>query len=191
VHGHQGTFSSDQIAPISRLLARYVWRPIQRIFKIKVNTPATDFELRYAHESAMYAWSQDQDKLVLIAGHTHRPVFKSRSREEILREALAQAEEQLSKDPGNARLQEQVARLAAELEWALAQNQLAPKDIPTIEFKKPSYFNTGCCAFRDGDITGLEFSDGEIRLVRWPDDEDRPLPKVLAQARLKDVFAAC
>ena len=67
-----------------------------------------------------------------------------------------------------------MAELAAELEWILAQNQLAPKNIPMVEFKKPSYFNTGCCAFLDGDVTGLEFSDGEIRLVRWPDDEDRP-----------------
>ena len=63
--------------------------------------------------------------------------------------------------------------------------------MPMIEFKKPSYFNTGCCAFLDGDVTGLEVSDGEIRLVRWPDDEDAPKPKVLAKAKLKDVFAAC
>ena len=60
-----------------------------------------------------------------------------------------------------------------------------------IEFRKPSYFNTGCCAFLDGYVTGLEISIGEIRLVRWPDDEDLPKPKVLAKAKLKDVFAAC
>jgi hypothetical protein len=63
--------------------------------------------------------------------------------------------------------------------------------VPLIEFKKPSYFNTGCCAFRDGDITGLELSEGEIRLVRWPDDEDFPKPRILAQAKLTDIFAAC
>jgi hypothetical protein len=156
-----------------------------------VNTPAKDFVLRYAHESAMYSWACEQQKLVLIAGHTHRPVFKSESQEEISRKALKEAEEKLLKHPDNVKLQGRVAELAAELEWILAQNQLSPKDIPMTEFKKPSYFNTGCCAFRDGDVTGLEFSDGEIRLVRWPDDEDRPLPKVLARAKLKDVFAAC
>jgi hypothetical protein len=43
----------------------------------------------------------------------------------------------------------------------------------------------------DGDVTGLEFSDGEIRLIRWPDDEDAPKPKVLAREKLNDVFAAC
>jgi len=191
VHGHQGTFDSDRIAPISRFLTRYIWRPIQRIIKISFNTPAKDFELRYAHDSAMYFWSQAQQKVVLIAGHTHRPVFKSESQEAVIRKSLEKAEVNLAQHPDNPKLQQQTAELAAELEWTLVQNQQSPKDIPMIEFKKPSYFNTGCCAFLDGDITGLEFRDGEIRLVRWPDDDDIPKPKVLVNAKLKDIFAAC
>ena len=192
LHGHQGTFSSaERIVPFSKFALRYFWRPIQRFLRISVNTPAKDFELRYAHDSAMYSWSESQQKVVLIAGHTHRPVFKSESREEIVRKALAEAEMKLAKRPDNLKLQQQIAELAAELEWTLAQNQQSPKNIPIIEFKKPSYFNTGCCAFLDGDITGLEFSEGEIRLVRWPDNEDSPKPQVLARATLKDVFAAC
>jgi hypothetical protein len=191
VHGHQGTFGSERIAPLSKFLLRFFWRPIQRIFKFSFNTPAKDFELRYEHDSAMYFWSQAQEKVVLIAGHTHRPVFKSESREEIARQALKEAEERFVKNPKDAALPQQIAELAAELEWTLTGNQQSPAPLPLIEFKKPSYFNTGCCAFRDGDITGLEFSDGEIRLVRWPDDQDLPKPKVLARARLKDVFAAC
>ena len=191
VHGHQGTFDSDRIAPLSKFAARYFWRPVQRLLKIRLNTPAKDFVLRYAHESAMYSWSCEQQKMVLIAGHTHRPVFKSESHEEVVRKALQAAEEKSLNHPDNMRLQQQVAGLAAELEWILAQNQLALKNVPVVEFKKPSYFNSGCCAFLDGDVTGLEFSDGEIRLVRWPDDEGRPQPKVLAAAKLKAVFAAC
>jgi len=191
LHGHQGTFGSERIAPLSKFLLRYFWRPLQRIFKFSVNTPARDFELRYAHDSAMYSWSEAQQKLVLIAGHTHRPVFKSESQEEIVRKSLMAAEVKLAKYPHNLKLQQQVAELSAQLEWILAQNQQSSKNIPIIEFKKPSYFNTGCCAFRDGDVTGLEFSDGEIRLVRWPDDEDFPKPKVLARTKLKEVFAAC
>ena len=191
VHGHQGTFDSERIAPLSKFALRYFWRPIQRIIKFSFNTPAKDFELRYAHDAAMYSWSEIQQKVVLIAGHTHRPVFKSESQEEIVRKSLREAEAKLAKRANSPKLQQQVAELAAELEWILAQNQQSPKNIPILEFKKPSYFNTGCCAFLDGDITGLEFSDGEIRLVRWPDDEDFPKPKVLARAKLRDVFAVC
>lgn len=191
VHGHQGTFDAERIAPLSKFAVRYFWRPVQRTFKIYLNTPAKDFVLRYTHDSAMYSWVCEQQKLVLIAGHTHRPVFKSESHEEVTRKALRDAEEKFLKYPGNTRLQEQIAELAAELEWILAQNLLSPKNVPMVELKTPSYFNTGCCAFLDGDVTGLEFSEGEIRLVRWPDDDDRPLPRVLARAKLKDVFAQC
>lgn len=190
VHGHQGTLDSDRIARVSKFFVRYFWRPIQRVIRYSFNTPATDFELRYEHESAMYFWSQAQEKLVLIAGHTHRPVFKSESHEGVIRKALKEAEEKLAEHP-DADLLGRVAGLASELEWILARNQQSTIPQPLIEFKKPTYFNTGCCAFRDGDVTGLEFSDGEIRLVRWPDDEGSPRPKILARTKLRDVFAAC
>lgn len=32
---------------------------------------------------------------------------------------------------------------------------------------KPTYFNTGCCCFDDGDITGIELIDGAIKLIKW------------------------
>lgn len=191
VHGHQGTLDSDQIAPLSKFLVRYFWRPFQRLFRFSLNTPAKDFELRHEHDTAMYLWSQAQQKVVLIAGHTHRPVFKSEPHEDVIRKELKQAEERSLKYPQSSAALQRVAELAAELEWIMAQQQQSPADLPIIEFKKPSYFNTGCCAFLDGDVTGLEFSDGEIRLVRWPDDEDVPKPKVLVKAKLRDVFAAC
>jgi len=191
LHGHQGTLDSDRIAPLSRFLVRYFWRPIQRIFKFSLNTPAEDFDLRYEHDSALYFWSEPQEKVVLIAGHTHRPVFKSESQEEIVRKALKETEENLTKPPDNLNMQQRAAELAAQLEWILARKQQSSGLLPMLEFKKPSYFNTGCCAFFDGDITGLELSEGEIRLIRWPNDEDLPKPKVLATAKLRDVFAAC
>jgi hypothetical protein len=190
-HGHQGTLESDHIAPLSKLFVRYIWRPIQRILNISINTPAEDFQLRHAHDSAMYAWSEAQDNVVLIAGHTHRPVFKSETHEVVLRKALQKSQDSLTKAPNNPELQKNAADLAAELEWNLAKNQTSTQRLPAIELKKPSYFNTGCCAFSDGDITGLEISAGEIRLVRWPDDENNPQPKVLAKVDLKAVFAAC
>ena len=190
-HGHQGTIDSDKIAPLSKLVVRYFWRPLQRLIKFSFNTPAKDFQLRQAHDSAMYFWSEAQEKTVLIAGHTHRPVFKSETHEASIRKSLEKAEKDLKKDPENSTVQKNIAEYAAELEWILAQNAQAPGTSQIIELKKPSYFNTGCCAFTDGDVTGLEISDGEIKLVRWPDDEDRPKPKILVRADLKQVFSEC
>jgi hypothetical protein len=56
---------------------------------------------------------------------------------------------------------------------------------------RPAYFNTGCCSYADGDITGIEIADGQIRLVRWPNDQNEPKPKILEQADIKAVFDAC
>jgi len=57
-----------------------------------------------------------------------------------------------------------------------------------LENPLPCYFNTGCCAFEDGDVTGIEIADGDIRLVRWPDDDDSPRQKVLQSESLTRVF---
>ena len=54
----------------------------------------------------------------------------------------------------------------------------------------PCYFNTGCCSYGDGDVTGLEIADGEIRLVRWLNDEYEARKHELASRKLRDVFAA-
>ena len=35
------------------------------------------------------------------------------------------------------------------------------------EHIKPAYFNTGCCCYNDGDITGIEIAEGYIRLIKW------------------------
>lgn len=49
-------------------------------------------------------------------------------------------------------------------------------DIPVATSKaslKPSYFNSGCCCFSDGDITGIEISGGNIALIKWYTDTDK------------------
>ena len=79
VHGHQGTAASDSKSKIPRLFVRYVWRNIQRITKKSLNTPAKDFGLRLRHNRAMFDWARAQrDPVVMVAGHTHKPVFWKR-----------------------------------------------------------------------------------------------------------------
>lgn len=168
VHGHQGTTFSDMLGWLSRIISRYVWRPIQRLTKIKVTTPATDWRLRHLNDLAMYEWAADKTGLVLLAGHTHHPVFPSEERiSEIVQEL--EAERLRSVDP------DRIAELEAELDIARSQ-------------QKPVYFNMGCCSYRDGTITGVEIAWGEIRLVRWGIREGSPKVDILASADLKDVL---
>lgn len=54
----------------------------------------------------------------------------------------------------------------------------------TMEEIKPSYFNTGCCCFSDGDITGIEIADGFIRLIKWYAGEVNPERMVLEEIGL-------
>lgn len=54
-------------------------------------------------------------------------------------------------------------------------------EIETSQKLRPVYFNTGCCCFNDGDITGIEIADGFIRLVKWYDENNSSKRKVLEE----------
>lgn len=157
-HGHQGTLSSDKFAGISRWFVRWFWRPIQQVFKIKLNaTPATSMELQSNHDKDMYQWAKSRGNTLLVCGHTHHPVFMSNTH---LDELLAK-KEQDSEAVSDEEI-EQVKQVSTELK---------------VDKKIPCYFNSGCCSFEDGDITGIEIEGGEIRLVKWNEDGGRKVKR--------------
>lgn len=53
---------------------------------------------------------------------------------------------------------------------------------------RPVYFNTGCCCFDDGDITGIEIADGFIRLIKWYDEEHGSRKMVLEEISLQQLL---
>jgi len=173
-HGHQGTAESDRWGWLSRLVVRYVWRPIQRKSGYTGVTPSKDHGLRAKHDRAMAAWAGGHaDKPILIAGHTHRPVFwDSTPDPDPDRGTVAES------DDADHRADEEFAR-------AQERNPRKAFTLPT-----PCYFNTGCCSFADGDVTGLEIADGEMRLVRWPSDDGTPRRKVLAHRSVAEILDA-
>ena len=168
LHGHQGTPDSERFARLSALIVRYVWRPIQRAFNIPSNTPSNNYELRQKHELAMYSFAASRPGLVLFAGHTHHPVWEGLSFEQAMQLMPMQA-------------------MAAEVDPAWVAEQVA--EAVTLPGRNPSYFNSGCCSYSDGSITGLEIADGEIRLVRWI-FAAQPVRALLFSAALRDVLAA-
>lgn len=191
-HGHQGTKRNDRYRDFTRFFVRSFWRPIQRLTRIHPTTPAKHFALRNRHDIAAYNWTAAQQKLVLIAGHTHRPVFMScchTSRvEEKIEKLLEEARQERPSLSGKLR----VAELRAELEWVRVQGDVGTaKGHRTEGPVKPCYFNSGSCSFADGGITGIEISGGKIRLVHWPGGQSIPKPQVFAEADLKsEVFGA-
>lgn len=56
------------------------------------------------------------------------------------------------------------------------------------EALKPSYFNTGCCCFNDGDITGIEIEGTIIKLIKWHQENGIAKRKVLEEKPLYHLF---
>jgi hypothetical protein len=54
--------------------------------------------------------------------------------------------------------------LDQQIEWRRIEDNHVWEDYLKM---KPTYFNSGCCCFTDGDITGIEIADSCIRLIRW------------------------
>ena len=195
VHGHQGTTSSDRFGAISRLFVRHLWRPFQRLTGFSATTPASSHDLRESHDRAMFEWARANPGVVLLAGHTHRPVFGTATPPPAptrpisdLEGALAAAHER--------RDAEAAAAVRAELEYARTAER---RPVASFPLDPPCYFNGGCCSYPDGDVTGLELADGEIRLVRWPSNLHElrdgeagiePERRVLERASLGDILAA-
>ncbi|MGH7461375.1 MAG: hypothetical protein ACREMA_10145 [Longimicrobiales bacterium] len=189
-HGHQGTFESDQASWFSRLAVRYAWRPFQRLTKISLNTPARDWVIREKHNMAMQRWVSNlgRPNLVFIAGHTHKPVFLAQSKSDMLAAERVRVEKALSNAPNDDALTGELAALSAELEWTRAEGPENTGKDGIMAPAEAQYFNTGCAAYLDGDITGIELAGDEIRLVRWPDDADAPNPQVLASKPIAELF---
>ena len=175
-HGHQGDQKSDGNA-FSTWVVAAIWTPIQRFFEISIDTISDSFELVDKHNILMHDWSATQKNLVFISGHTHKPVFASL---------------------------DHIERLAKQLEKATAAGELNQVELYKKEIEKrkaeyagkkilrtnavPTYFNTGCCCFNDGDITGIEIADGFIRLVKWEIIEKGSKRKVLEESPLFYLF---
>ena len=183
IHGHQGTVESD----ILSFLASWVL-PYFRNFQIRtgfgaMTSPSRDACLRSQHDNRLYRWASQKSKLILIAGHTHRPVWSSRTHLDKLTNELHHLL-QLEPEERSADHAETVRQLIEEIEKR--QNEHPPCE--DIVKTKPCYFNTGCCQFADGDITGIEIENGIMRLVKWGQESGVMQRKILEQNHVREIF---
>jgi UDP-2,3-diacylglucosamine pyrophosphatase LpxH len=84
VHGHQVQPLCDHWLGrgISRFLVRNIWKLLQNVFGFKDPTsPAKNFKTRNKVDKKILNWAKEKNLLV-IAGHTHRPMFYSLSKED-------------------------------------------------------------------------------------------------------------
>ena len=175
-HGHQGDASSDGNW-FSKFFVANIWAPLQSYLRINFNTPAYDEDLKTSHNLIMYEWSAKYNGLVLITGHTHQPVFESLTHPERLYKKLGNAIKKNQAD--------EVAKIEQEIKGRGREYKTTPAQYLTM---KPSYFNAGCCCFRDGDITGIEITYEKISLVKWNINKERAVLEETMLDRLEQVL---
>lgn len=174
-HGHQGDLNSDGNW-FSKLFVSRVWAPLQSWLQINPNTPAYDNEKKTLHNEIMYQWAATHSDGILITGHTHQPVFASLTHLERLYKQMQKAK--LAKDTAA------IERLEAEIRKREPEYSAVSMDYASM---KPVYFNTGCCCFDDGDITGIELAGGYIRLVKWTTTPEGSQRMVLEERSLQEL----
>ncbi|MFG6384542.1 MAG: metallophosphoesterase [Lachnospiraceae bacterium] len=74
VHGHQGDFWNDTLWKITRFLVRYLWRPLELAGCNDPTSAAKNYRKKEKIELRLAEWAK-KHKTLLVAGHTHRPVF--------------------------------------------------------------------------------------------------------------------
>jgi predicted phosphodiesterase len=175
-HGHQGDAVSDGNW-FSKWFIAKIWAPLQMYLAINPNTPAYEDHLKTDHNRFMYEWIAPKTNMLLITGHTHQPVFESLTHIETLYRRLGIAKEANDKTT--------IETIEAEIH----RKKLEGQTIPDFTAYKSNYFNSGCCCFDDGDITGIEIADGYIRLIKWEyGDGNVPTRIVLEETALENLI---
>lgn len=175
-HGHQGDVQSDGNW-FSKWFVSNIWAPLQAYLHINLNTPSNNDTLKTVHNTMMYQWTLNTPNTLLITGHTHQPVFASLTHIEWLYQQL-----------GEAKNNNDIAKVVS-LENEIVTVAKPHMAMPDFTNYQPRYFNSGCCCFSDGDITGIEIASGNISLVKWSYNAQQQSEKeVLQTDRLENLF---
>jgi UDP-2,3-diacylglucosamine pyrophosphatase LpxH len=181
LHGHQGDSFDDRAGRRSRWIVRNIWAPMQRwgladrlepVLRrfgfVEIGRAAQNNFIRRERDRLLYDWAKKKG-LLLIAGHTHRGMFRSFSKIDQVRAAKKELEkrvqnaaserERLLLFTGIGYIDKVIRESKEELKKDKVRNRLE-------ENPAPCYFNDGCCVHTNG-ITGIEIDRGEIRLVKW------------------------
>jgi predicted phosphodiesterase len=74
VHGHQPDYFNSELWWLARFLVRHLWKPLENIGYANPTSAAKNNMVMEKTERRLTKWAEE-NKIPLIAGHTHRPVF--------------------------------------------------------------------------------------------------------------------
>jgi UDP-2,3-diacylglucosamine pyrophosphatase LpxH len=177
LHGHQGDHGERRSrwmvrhlwVPLqNRGLTTYLWPLLQRFGFAGSGLASENNFIRREKDQLLYEWAK-ANRLLLIAGHTHRGMFRSFSKIDQIRAIRNQLEER--DRAAVSRKERQLIRLSIEsINHVIRESR---DELKRDKLKNridenpvPCYFNDGCCVYTNG-IMGIEIDRGTIRLVKW------------------------
>lgn len=75
-HGHQADLFNSTFWRFSRFLVRYLWKPLERYGLLDPTSAAKNYTRKHKTEERLHLFAE-QEKVVLITGHTHRPALSA------------------------------------------------------------------------------------------------------------------
>ncbi len=165
-HGHQSYDFFMKYNYLSDFIVRYIANPLQ----IKNDDIPMTSKRRFKAERRIYRAAKELG-VITIAGHTHRPLFESFSKYDMLRwtiESLFRrytSEGPEQKDRTAALISvyaKEFKRLTKKERKGKVSRSLYEKE----ELLVPCMFNSGCATGRSG-YTAIEICGNEISLVYW------------------------
>ncbi len=168
-HGHQASRFFVKYDYLSEFIVRYLAKPL----RVKNSSISGDSRHRFKNERRIYRAARALGVMV-VAGHTHRPLFESLSKYDSLRWAIEELlrEYAISDVAQRPRIAELIGIYREELE-RLSRKELR-KDLSRSLYGDgpllvPCLFNSGCATGKHG-ITALEIDRLTISLQHWTDD---------------------
>ncbi|HUZ18110.1 MAG TPA: metallophosphoesterase [Spirochaetia bacterium] len=166
-HGHQTGRRREQ----PNLWVRYILRYLANPLGINNTSASHDSRKRYLTEQRISDFSRKR-KLISIIGHTHRPLFESLSKVDVLKYTI----ENLVRDYVSAEERTRREIEAAIRDYRQELDAVTRKDLrrglrETLYASNvviPVLFNSGCVIGKRG-VTGIELSGSTIALVHWFD----------------------
>ena len=170
-HGHQGNFINDNMGIFGRIVLRYIARPLGIS---SLTSPAKRYTLRRKDENKYYEWAKE-NKVLFIAGHTHRPMFESLTkadRMQIEMESLIRKYVSTTAPDEKQKIEDEIIKLKADFERVRKEEGEKAKWTGLGQPCQvvPCYSNDGSCLHGNG-ITCIELCDGKMRLSLLYDEK--------------------
>jgi len=169
-HGHQGDFINDTMGKFGRIILRYIARPLGIP---SITSPAKRYTKRRKVETEYYNWAKEE-KVLFIAGHTHRPMFESLTKadririniENMLREYIV-----ISDPNEKKKIEDEIVLKKAEFERVRKEEGEEAKwtGLGQPDLVIPCCSNDGSCLHENG-ITCIELCKDKMRLFLLYDE---------------------